>query len=67
METLAFHPEGNIFAMAGRLFKGQWNTAIWNEEGSRLYLAGSSGQPKERKDLKKPDWGRIKVLEVEIS
>ena len=89
METLAFHPGGKIFAMAGRLFKGQWNTAIfdletgsrlahadtkmrvskaiWNEEGSRLYLAGSSGQPKERKDLEKPDWGRIKVLEVEVS
>jgi len=89
METLAIHPNGKIFVMAGRLFKGQWNTAIfdletgsrlaqadtkmrvskavWNEDGSRLYLGGSSGQPKGRKDLEKPEWGRVKVLEVEIS
>lgn len=37
METLAIHPEGNIFAMAGRLFKGDWNVAIFDlKTGSRL-------------------------------
>ncbi len=29
MEALAFHPTGKIFAMAGRLFQGQWNLAIF--------------------------------------
>ena len=89
METVAIHPEGKIFAMAGRLFKGQWNTAIfdlstgsllastdtkmrvskavWNEDGTRLYLGGSSGQPKEMKDIEKSDWGRVKVLKVAVS
>lgn len=37
MESLAIHPEGRIFAMAGRLFKGDWNVAIFDREtGSRL-------------------------------
>ena len=89
METLAIHPGGKIFAMAGRLFKGQWNTAIfdlatgsllaatdtkmrvskavWNEDGTRLYLGGSSGQPKEMKDIEKTDWGKVKVLKVSVS
>ena len=89
METVAIHPGGKIFAMAGRLFKGQWNTAIfdlstgsllastdtkmrvskavWNEDGTRLYLGGSSGQPKEMKDIEKSDWGRVKVLKVAVS
>jgi len=69
METIAIHPGREIFAMAGRLFKGQWNTAvfdlatgsllaatdtkmrvskaIWNEDGTQLFLGGGSGQPKE--------------------
>ena len=89
METVAIHPGGKIFAMAGRLFKGQWNTAIfdlstgsllaatdtkmrvskavWNEDGTRLYLGGSSGQPKEMKDIEKSDWGKVKVLKVAVS
>ena len=89
METVAIHPGGKIFAMAGRLFKGQWNTAIfdlstgsllaatdtkmrvskavWNEDGTRLYLGGSSGQPKDMKDIEKSDWGKVKVLKVAIS
>lgn len=89
METIAIHPGGKIFAMAGRLFKGQWNTAIfdlvtgsllgatdtkmrvskavWNEDGSQLYLGGSSGQPKELKDIEKSDWGKVKVLKVKVS
>ncbi len=89
METLAIHPNGKVFAMAGRLFKGEWNTAIfdlasgsrlahidakmrvskavWNKEGTRLYLAGSSGQPRGRKDLEKPDWGKVKIIDCKIS
>ena len=37
METLAFHPEGKQFVMAGRLFKGDWNTAIFDtRSGNRI-------------------------------
>jgi hypothetical protein len=38
METLSFHPKGKFFLMAGRLFKGNWNAALFDHEsGSRLY------------------------------
>lgn len=38
MESLTFHPNGEFFAMAGRLFKGDWNTAIFDaESGSRIH------------------------------
>lgn len=38
METLAFHPGGRFFAMAGRLFKGNWNAALFDHEnGSKLH------------------------------
>ncbi len=30
MEALAFHPSRKLFAMAGRLFQGQWNLAIFD-------------------------------------
>jgi len=33
METLAFHPGGKFFVMAGRLFKGKWNAALFDHEG----------------------------------
>ncbi len=37
MESLAIHPAGGIFAMAGRLFKGDWNTSIFDlRTGGRL-------------------------------
>ena len=29
MEALAFHPSNQYFAMAGRLFQGQWNLAFF--------------------------------------
>jgi WD40 repeat protein len=29
MEALAFHPGGKLFAMAGRLFQGTWNLALF--------------------------------------
>ena len=29
MEALAFHPSKKLFAMAGRLFQGQWNLAFF--------------------------------------
>lgn len=89
METLTFHPSGTFFVMAGRLFKGQWNTAIfnadtgarlthldskmrvskalWSPDGSRLYLAGSKGQPKSVEKLENPSWGRIKVYDVSVT
>ena len=38
METLAFHPNGKFFLMAGRLFKGNWNAALFDHEsGSKLH------------------------------
>ena len=38
METLAFHPSGKFFVMAGRIFKGDWNAALFDHEsGSRLH------------------------------
>ena len=38
METLAFHPSGNFFLMAGRIFKGDWNAALFDHEtGDRLH------------------------------
>lgn len=89
MESLAFHPSGHLFAMAGRLFKGDWNAAlfdagtggrlchlncgmrisraVWNGDGSHLYLAGGHGQPKGHKDLENPTWGRVKICEVAVS
>ncbi len=35
METLAFHPSGRLFAMAGRLFQGTWNLALFDRETGR--------------------------------
>lgn len=38
METLAFHPGHAVFAMAGRLFQGKWNTAFFDAKtGSLLH------------------------------
>ena len=38
MEALTFHPDGKHFVMAGRLFKGDWNTALFDaESGSRIH------------------------------
>ena len=38
METLAFHPEGKFFVMAGRLFKGKWNAAFFDHQsGSKVH------------------------------
>ncbi|MEJ6579063.1 MAG: hypothetical protein QNL33_05950 [Akkermansiaceae bacterium] len=38
METLAFHPSGKFFLMAGRIFKGDWNAALFDHQsGSRLH------------------------------
>ncbi|MFT6861821.1 MAG: WD40 repeat protein [Akkermansiaceae bacterium] len=38
METLAFHPSGKFFLMAGRIFKGDWNAALFDHQsGSRIH------------------------------
>ena len=38
METLSFHPGGEVFVMAGRLFKGDWNTALFDaRSGDRIH------------------------------
>lgn len=36
METLAIHPSGKFFVMAGRLRGGQWNTAFFDLETGEL-------------------------------
>ncbi len=37
METLAIHPQGEVFAMGGRLRGGDWNVALFNlTDGKRL-------------------------------
>ncbi|MFT4551103.1 MAG: dipeptidyl aminopeptidase/acylaminoacyl peptidase [Verrucomicrobiales bacterium] len=43
METLAFRPGGEHFTMAGRLFKGNWNIAVFDAaEGGRLAQANTN-------------------------
>jgi WD40 repeat protein len=38
MEALAFHPGGKLFAMAGRLFQGKWNLALFEvDSGKNLF------------------------------
>ena len=36
MEALAYHPGGNQFVMAGRLFNGKWNTALFDAASGAL-------------------------------
>jgi len=36
METLAFHPHGRTFLMAGRLAQGKWNTALFESDSGKL-------------------------------
>ncbi len=36
METLAFHPKGDLFLMAGRLAQGKWNTAFFEHPSGLL-------------------------------
>lgn len=35
MEALAFHPAGRHFVMAGRLFQGTWNLALFDRESGK--------------------------------
>jgi hypothetical protein len=84
-ESIAFHPAGKYFVMAGRLAQGKWNTGFFDEatgalinsvdakgrltkalfdaDGTQLFLAGGIGQPKA-KDGKYPDFGRIIVYNI---
>jgi WD40 repeat protein len=39
MEALAFHPEGRLFAMAGRLFQGSWNLALFDVASGKKVFA----------------------------
>lgn len=36
METLALHPAGGVFLMAGRLAQGKWNLAFFDEASGKL-------------------------------
>ncbi|MDG2124013.1 MAG: WD40 repeat domain-containing protein [Verrucomicrobiales bacterium] len=38
MESLTYHPSDRFFVMAGRLFKGSWNAAVFDaESGGRVH------------------------------
>jgi len=39
MEALAFHPDGKHFVMAGRLFQGTWNLALFEAASGRNRLS----------------------------
>lgn len=39
METLAFHPSGKVFVMAGRLTQGTWNVGLFGEIAGNLVHA----------------------------
>jgi hypothetical protein len=34
METLAFHPGGKFLLMGGRIFKGDWNAALFRHDSA---------------------------------
>ena len=42
-ETLAFHPSGKFFLMVGRIFKGDWNAALFDYEPSSRLLHQNFG------------------------
>ena len=88
MEVIKFHPSRKFFLMAGRMFKGNWNTAlfdankgiilcsqdsgmrcsdaVFNKDGTRLYIAGGKSQSKKIKEGS-GSWGRVLEYEVSIS
>lgn len=39
METLRFHPSGQMFLMAGRLAQGKWNVALFGADSGQLLSA----------------------------
>jgi hypothetical protein len=43
--------------------KGRLSKALFNSDGTRLFLAGGTGQPK--RDAKEQDFGRVLVYAVE--
>ncbi len=45
METLTFHPEGEVFLMGGRLRGGKWNAALFDwQSGERVEVVKSGGR-----------------------
>ncbi len=43
METLAFRPGGGVFAMGGRMFKGDWNLALFDAGSGERIAAANTG------------------------
>ena len=43
MEVLRFHPSQKFFIMAGRMFKGSWNTAMFNADEGKILCSDNSG------------------------
>ena len=38
--------------------------ALFSDDGKRLVLVGAQGQPKDKKDGRFPDFGRLDVFEI---
>jgi WD40 repeat protein len=43
MESLSFHPSGDFFVMAGRMFKGNWNIALFDTNTGNILCSQNSG------------------------
>ena len=43
MESLSFHPSADFFVMAGRMFKGNWNIALFDAEKGNILCSQNSG------------------------
>jgi len=43
MEILSFHPDGAFFVMAGRMFKGNWNIALFDADKGNILCSQNSG------------------------
>jgi WD40 repeat protein len=43
METLAWHPQGTMFAMAGRLRGGNWNVGLFDRDSGELIGSAKTG------------------------
>lgn len=43
MESIAWHPDGSCFAMAGRQAQGTWNAAIFSAADGKLMVSADTG------------------------
>jgi WD40 repeat protein len=58
MEALAFHPAGKLFLMAGRLFQGTWNLALFDAaSGKNVFSTDAKHRITDARFS--PDGGRL--------